>query len=717
MSAAQHSGNHSLVGRAWPIRLVAPVYALVFCAIGLWIHLAFYPLGNVGVESDFYAELAPAAQKLADGDFSVQNFPYKGPAFAVLLALVRPLVGDWYRAGVLISLVSAGLSILLIYAILRSAFRPALAIGSTVLVSLLNPFLLGAYKAASDLLFLCAVLCSLWLLMRWPSRRGRLLLAGLAAAVAFLTRYNGVVFLVAGTLALLVINPQHLSRRQRLRGWIWYLVGFGILSIPWLAWSFADTGRLLWSQNLHNVNLAFYGPSVKAAADVREFPSLVALIAHDPLYFTGRYLANLAEHVRLDARLLLEPILAVLAAFGLMRLLLVRPTRRQGILYAATLLYILAMGVVFYLPRFFLILGLGYVPLALSVLMGSDADSATAELTSLGRSLRHSCDRLCAWWLLWRRRHRTIWHMLLVLVIAALAVGKLHTFKTVEAVQRGTRPLFLIPAAQFLRTMDTGGQRALLMARRPHLAFLADCDHLRYPDEVPSLVDLLRYADSRGADYLTYGLHEFSDYPQLGYISAAESIPGLRVIYRSDQLVVFHLPEELDLVMIDAVEQELKMHYARSEAAAAGDLHEWLVHSRALAEHYLQRGHEDQAGQLLAKALRGTSRPADSPATRALRGSLCHTLATIRLNQDDWDTAESLLVISCEELKAGTNSAELARAQATLGNVYQHQGRAAEALAAYELAIRNFRAGGDEQMVAEATAKAAQLRKRLEDEH
>ena len=94
------------------LRLAVPawwpaLFVLSFAAIGLGVSLRTSPLGDLGVEADFFAELAPAAQELAAGRFAVANHPFKGPLHAFVLVPLRaalaPLGVDWYRAAVVLS--------------------------------------------------------------------------------------------------------------------------------------------------------------------------------------------------------------------------------------------------------------------------------------------------------------------------------------------------------------------------------------------------------------------------------------------------------------------------------------------------------------------------------------------------------------------------------------------------------------------------------------
>ncbi len=83
---------------------------LLYAAAGLTASLVWFPIGDLDVESDFYAELGPAAQRIAAGDLDVRHHPYKGPLQPLLTAALHrvlwPVGVGWYRCAVVLSLAS-----------------------------------------------------------------------------------------------------------------------------------------------------------------------------------------------------------------------------------------------------------------------------------------------------------------------------------------------------------------------------------------------------------------------------------------------------------------------------------------------------------------------------------------------------------------------------------------------------------------------------------
>ncbi|MBU1071783.1 hypothetical protein KKG45_00900, partial [bacterium] len=116
------------------------IYAAVYAAVALAVQLAWFPVGDLGVETDFYGDLVIAAQRLWHGEFSVLNYPYKGPLTSFALvgvhAVVSLLGGDWYRSGVTLNLICAALFLILLYRLLLRTFNRRVAICATMGVSL-----------------------------------------------------------------------------------------------------------------------------------------------------------------------------------------------------------------------------------------------------------------------------------------------------------------------------------------------------------------------------------------------------------------------------------------------------------------------------------------------------------------------------------------------------------------------------------------------------
>ncbi len=360
-------------------RLFPLAFALVYALVALGVHLAWFPVGDLAVESDYYGELATAAQKLAQGQFSVANYPFKGPLTSFALVALHPLSGgDWYLTGVLLNALCAAVGLWLVYGLVRRLYDRRVAVGATVGVGLTFEFFLHAHKGSSDLLFFTLVTgaCALLVTERWSPRR--LVGAGVLGGLAMLTRYNGLIVPAAGAAVLLLVDPARLPWPRRWRAVALVAGAFAATVAPWYLANLLQSGRPLATHNLQAIFVEEVLGAGTASDDAWPGPrSLPALVAAAPGRVAATWLANVPRHLGLDLRTLLWPLAALLVALGLLRLALQRPTRAQAALLVFALVYFLAMCPVYYQPRFFLPLLPAYFALAWSVVAGAARRGAT----------------------------------------------------------------------------------------------------------------------------------------------------------------------------------------------------------------------------------------------------------------------------------------------------------------------------------------------------
>src|SRR5262249_41478015 len=280
------------------------------------------------------------------------------------------IAGDWYRGAVVLSALAGGATLLLAYRLTLRLFDRRVAILSMCTLSLVVEFFVQYHRASTDILFLLISMASMKCSLLAAGSLRRHAAAGALAALAFLTRYNGI-FLVGGAaLSLGIVNPERLPRRWRGLAFAVYLGAFLLVCAPWFFASWMETGRVLATRNLQTVVAAFYGEvrwQNDAAVEVHSMP---ALVARDPAYFATHYGRNLVEHATKNLSQLLGWPAALLPIIGIVAIALRRPTRRQTALYLFAVVYWLCMGIVFYAPRFFLPMILPSLAAGFSVLPG-----------------------------------------------------------------------------------------------------------------------------------------------------------------------------------------------------------------------------------------------------------------------------------------------------------------------------------------------------------
>jgi 4-amino-4-deoxy-L-arabinose transferase-like glycosyltransferase len=502
--------------RWWPAG-----FALAFVATGLALSLRHAPLGDLGVEADFFAELAPAAEAVAAGHLDVANYPFKGPLYSLVLAPVHaalaPLGLDWYRSAVVLSLLASALTLLLVHRLSRRLAGERAAVVVVVLTAFTKIFFIHAHKAATDPLFMFLVVAAVTVLLCSAPRKTTWLATGALAGLAWLVRDIGVVVGAWATLVLLLVDPDHQARRRRLLAALCVWGGFALVAAPWLAVTRHQSGRWLASHNLQNIVDEFYVGARVAEVPVGGFASLGALVAHDPAYFAGHFLANLPRHFVADLNEVPGLTYGGLALAGMAVLVWRRPDRRQVAFLLLGFLMFLALGAVFHRPRF----ALPMVP-------------AWALVTAL------ALERL--------PRFRVRAALAVVACVVALHIGHIHRSIVFYDRQQPRHLATAIAAAPTWaaaaiaeKAGEVPGRRPVLMARKAHLAYYAHLAYVAYPIQAVDPPDLVARARARGADFLVVGEIERQLLPDRTALDHLEELPGVEVAWRDPQTTVYRL--------------------------------------------------------------------------------------------------------------------------------------------------------------------------------
>ncbi|MBD3237154.1 MAG: hypothetical protein GF330_10645 [Candidatus Eisenbacteria bacterium] len=680
---------------------LAPIlYGSGFFLLGLYIHLAYYPIGNVGVETDFYGHVAPAARALSAGQFSVHDFPYKGPLHPLLLAGFHEIFDDWYRAGVLISLLSAVVTLLLVYRLSLRHFGRRVAAAATLSLSLLYPFFVDAHKATTDHLFLMLSVMCIGLLATPTIRPPRVFVAGMIGALAFLTKYYGAILLVGAGAALLFAGASAERWCERWRGLGLFALGFLLIGAPWFWACWKQTGQLLWTQNLQNLGVAFYGSRLDPDDPARAVSSVTALVFQDPLRFLQEYARKLFAHRLLDVRHLMGPLAGLLSLLGLARLLLLGATRPQRVLLVFGAAYASLMAVWFYLPRFFTFLAVVYYMLAFSLFRvprsARTVDRPSANSVTRGRWREDLGCRLRQL-LGWRMgKLPPLGTLLLGASLVLIAWQNVAWTLQVERVNYQDRPLYIIPAADSLRSAADAQLEPppALISRRPHLAFLSGLRHQRFPEAPLTYEELLTRAQQAGARHLAYGIGEFGDHPELAYLAALDSLPGIRELYRSAKIRIFEIPQQLDLSTLTGGEEILRTRLRIREAERGEDAAELLSEHVQLSALHLQC---EQYERGVAAALQGLRRAPEVPQAAATARALHRLREVLALNYICLNRPEEAIATLEANLTESTPAAEgqNATTHEILGLQYLDLGRIEQAREQLQAALEGYRRLGD----------------------
>ena len=214
--------------------------SLLFFALLLRFPLLLYPevIHNDGAEYIRHAKL------ILNGDWAGGKAP---PFYPALIAVAHFVVPDWEMAGILVSTIFGFLLVLPVFYLGKEIFDERVGILSGLMVAV-HPYLTsysGSVLTDSTYSFLVAMV----VLVGWVAfRRGQVrevILFSLLTSLAYLTRPEGIGFLMVFCPWILVVNPP-----DGKRGWtrkfgivLLALFSFLILSGPYLAQIRKETGR------------------------------------------------------------------------------------------------------------------------------------------------------------------------------------------------------------------------------------------------------------------------------------------------------------------------------------------------------------------------------------------------------------------------------------------------------------------------------------------
>ena len=638
--------------------------------------LLFHTTPLYTVETDLLAEYVPAAREIRTGHLTAEHYSTKGFGYPLVLAAASTATGgDEFLVARLLNLAAAAGAA---WATLRLVEYAAGSMTALLVLCglLLNPaFVRATLEAGTDLPAFALAIASTWLLLDGRGVRAWAL-AGALAGYAVVTRYN-TAFLLAAALALFVF------RRASRRAAAPYALGAALPLAAWGITNWTLTGSPWTNSNHLNVAYAIFGAAVQRRPDIlARFRSLGDVIGYDPARAAAWLGTQLADHAWRDLTQLVPPWLGLIAPLGIARW---RDLRAAPALALHLTLSFFVLAWVFYDSRF----SLYHAPF---ILTGA-ALFVTRQPLPAGRGggLRAGNPRL--------GREASLRALLMYALIAGSGVQAARLTQYLL----GHAPTEIGEAAALLRAAGASGQR--LMARKPHVAYLADMKWTPLPPS-GSLSDLVREARRADAGYLYFSGIERQTRLDLAFLADPDvHAPGLEpVAYRSrDPLRYFALYRITAASAAESTSPDSFLEVYRRRASAhpddAGALSDYvdqleqagrMSEARAVLERAQSLAPDDGrvAGlQLLAYLQLGDLARADEAGRRALRGGYArwwvqHQLGRLAIAEGRYGDARGLLT---EAAAANPASPEV---RVTLGLADLALGLPEQAEAEFDRALR-----------------------------
>jgi 4-amino-4-deoxy-L-arabinose transferase-like glycosyltransferase len=284
------------------------------------------------------------------------------PGYPLLISLLYPPLADWELAGQIVSLIFGSLLVFPLFFLIKSMYSSKTALLAIVLLSFAPyPARLSAEVRSEAPYIFFATLALLFLhlgLKRWSFWRAGL--CGISASAAYLTRpEGGGLVVIAGAALLLsgIFRRREWPVKKVVLSGVAVIIGFSLLSLPYILYLKHDTGRWMVSRkasNVFSIGLYKYDEQVgHVSQDQSSSTDVLELVADNPLLLAKKFFLELLTSVPVFAEALhltFVPFLLI----GLTRRFRRRsPADGDGVLFLFFAFYLALFSLFFANRRFF----------------------------------------------------------------------------------------------------------------------------------------------------------------------------------------------------------------------------------------------------------------------------------------------------------------------------------------------------------------------------
>ncbi len=452
-----------------------------FVIIGLYFFivliaaLSYHRIGDYGVETDFYEGMVYEAKEFLKGNLIVEG--YKGPLYPIALAVLSFLFGDFFRVGVIICIVSGAIFLFFVFKTLSKIFSYEVAVGSVLLISSNSIFIQYSYSAGTDLFFCMLAIISIYYLVKGERLKSSyIFLAGLVAALAFLTRTNGLFLPAAALTGFLIFKFSSKKYSTLLIHSVIYSAGFILLNIPWSIYKYIKTGDPFYDRNFTNTAWELYGKGKMSwdywqSVESLKFNSFTDVILRDPGLFVQEILIkNFYEHFVSDLDKLLSLPFAIALVIGIIFLFIRKYVKKEVMFFVNIFFAFLVLLPAFYSERFSLFLLVGYSTVVMLFLVHSTLSKIRFGSVSLGQIL----------------------------------FSIIFIYSMYESINYNSKQIDIGPkeVLQIAQQVDSKikNESNLVVARKPHIAYYLNMRYHKFP-YITSYDSLINWMKSKNARY------------------------------------------------------------------------------------------------------------------------------------------------------------------------------------------------------------------------
>lgn len=469
----------------------------VYCVVMLYVGVTYHIVGDYHVETDFFQAYVPTAKDILKGMWTIEDF--RGPAYPALLALFSVFIKNFFTAGIVLSTVAASVTLFFTYEVIKKLFRADIAFIVIALTAVNKTFVQYTYTAGTDMTFNMFAAGTVYFLFRAEQRNFfNIVLSALFAAAAYLTRYNGIVVLVAVPIIIALFNIYTLNVKQRIITAATFVVLFFVFITPWGLHCLNEKGSFFYNRNYLNIAYEMFakgkiGWDQYWNVESGKYHSLAQVFLADPALFVSTIAKNFYTHFISDMELLVGWGIGIGVLAGVVNMVKQRPTRRQASFFFFGLMMFLVLLLVFYGERFSMFLIPVYSTLAISTLT----------------------------WSRWRGipfYNGTI--IALALVVWSFVIS--YDFNR-ENIDSGPKEIKAI-ADWFNTNVRDDDESKIVVCRKPHIAFYIN-KTMKYFPYVNTWEELESETKKLGATYFFYGVYEANMRPQFQQLLNPKAAP------------------------------------------------------------------------------------------------------------------------------------------------------------------------------------------------
>jgi len=339
--------------------ILAGFYLVV---VGL-ISFIFHTVGDYGIETDFFWGYVPSAKEFLSGHIAIDGF--RGPLYPMVLGIFGFIIGDFFKAGIFIAVLSASFVIYFTFEMLKKIFSPLVSFFVTVLL-IVNPvFIQYSYSAGTDMFFNALVAATLFFFLKNKELNYKsLILAAFFGGLSYLTRYNGI-FLISFVFVILFVNYWKINWTERIKASFLFAAVFLVTFSPWGFYCRNEKGSFFYNENYKNIAFEVYGKGKISWDDFwfkesSKISSFSEVIFKDTGLFLSTIVNNIADHFSSDMEKLVGWQLGVFVLLGLILLIISNPFKfwksQETSYYLVNIFFFALLLLVFYSERFSLFL-------------------------------------------------------------------------------------------------------------------------------------------------------------------------------------------------------------------------------------------------------------------------------------------------------------------------------------------------------------------------